>query len=635
MRRIRSHILILLTIASSLTFAQSVSDSLSILSTVEQQNKFHTKFDKQLNTYYLTAGFRYGHNFGKSHISIFENFNSTFIKSGEKSIRDEQVFSILGAHDFNPSLSSGIYVNSVILSDNRRIEINQASASSVNIFTGYKPQEKIALTPFIGIANNRQIGQSDNGLIYGAEGLIDDLHVSDFSISSEIKFRNEDISPRKNTQRYLNFYLVNDFEGDVSNFVNIKYIQQRKDFYYEADSITSREFDVVNNIQSRIESSYMIQDRLYINRIFNLFTLDLTGKAIWRNIDRNTRYRTLQNISSSIFDTKINELRLEFESAAGYSGKIFNGSLRMLISERDEKHITKNFDGAPNIFFEERSRLESRKNNNSTRASVSLLGEFRLSGTDRLLISLFQNKLRYDTPSDDNFDDRDELLSIVRLRYSKKLNPFFEAFVSAEGTYNHIVYILAERSSNNNLNRILRLAAGGDYRGKNVSSLNSFEVSANYTVYDFEDLNPNFRSFSFRQFTAVDSSQIKLNNRFTLGFYGYIKLSEQGDLRWASFSTKPTRYLEELFGEPKIILNYDAVSLAMGVRYFSLKTFNYDKRRRVLFSRYRSLGPTTEVIIFSSQSLYFRIYGWYEFINLNFDTDAEQANVMMEVKWNF
>ena len=78
---------------------------------------------------------------------------------------------------------------------------------------------------------------------------------------------------------------------------------------------------------------------------------------------------------------------------------------------------------------------------------------------------------------------------------------------------NHIVYIYAEESANNNINRILRLSTGGTYSGANVSSTNSFEVSANYTVYDFEDLVPNYQSYSFRQFTAMDSSQNKIRQQ--------------------------------------------------------------------------------------------------------------------------
>jgi len=325
---------------------------------------------------------------------------------------------------------------------------------------------------------------------------------------------------------------------------------------------------------------------------------------------------------------------LELESMASFKSSIFNGSLRIIYSERDEKHLAKNFKETSSIFFEDRVRQESSKNNNSLRASVSFIGSLDLSASDKLYISIFQNKLRYDTPSSENFDDRDEILSIARIRYSKQLTPFFEAFVNAEGTLNHIVYIFAEKSSNNNINRIIKLSSGGNYSGKNISSLNSFEVSANYTVYDFEDLNPTYRSFSFRQFTAVDSSLIKLNKQLAFSLYGYVRLSEQGELKWISFSNRPTRFLEEIYGEPKLNFRYSGILFSIGARYFSINTYSYKLREKFIESKYLSIGPVTE-IYFLINSLSFRLYGWYEFIEVNNLKGREQANLLMEMNWYF
>ena len=78
----------------------------------------------------------------------------------------------------------------------------------------------------------------------------------------------------------------------------------------------------------------------------------------------------------------------------------------------------------------------------------------KLSQNDLVTISLYQSKLIFDTKSGLNDDDRDELLSMIRLRYLKRLNPYFTAFINAEGTYGHTVYLFASRSSNNNTNRI-------------------------------------------------------------------------------------------------------------------------------------------------------------------------------------
>jgi hypothetical protein len=215
------------------------------------------------------------------------------------------------------------------------------------------------------------------------------------------------------------------------------------------------------------------------------------------------------------------------------------------------------------------------------------------------------------------------------------LTPFFETFVNAEGTYNHTVYIFSERSSNNNINRIISFSAGSAYSGKNVTSSNTFGVSANYTVYDFEDLNPNYQSFSFRQMTASDTTVIKLNNILSLAFYGYAKFSEQGDFKWKTFSTRPNRFLREIYTEPKLVYRLNNFSFSAGLRIFSLNSYNYKGKERTISSEYLSTGPLTEVLLSLRDSLYLRFYGWYEFISATNSPDKELVNFNFQVNWSF
>jgi hypothetical protein len=252
-----------------------------------------------------------------------------------------------------------------------------------------------------------------------------------------------------------------------------------------------------------------------------------------------------------------------------------------------------------------------------------------------LSFNLLQNKLKYDTQSLVNFDDRDELLSILRLRYSRQFTPFFLGFIYAEGTINHIVYLFSQKSSNNNINRIIRLQAGGNYSGKNISMLNSFEVSANYTVYDFEDLNPNSRSYSFRQFTALDSTRIVMSRILYFQLYGYVKLSEQGDFKWSSFSIRPARYLQEIYCEPKITFKYYDLFYSLGMRYFSLNNYNYKGKEKIKNSEYYSFGPVIDIFLSMNRRLYLKIYGWYEFITTGGELKREQANLSFAMNWNF
>lgn len=629
------HAVIIILCLSAKTFSQNVVDSLSFIQTGKVTNNLLTDFNKQLNTYLFAAALNFEKSFNNISFRINENYNSSFIRSAIKSVRDEHYLAISSSYKLNPSLNIGILANNNILSDSRNIEINQASQSSAAFFTQYQPEQKIYLSPFFGYINNEQIGQKDFGYLYGAEALINEVKFSDNTLYSQIKFRNEDISPRKNIMRFYNFILTNDLGQNSGNIINAGYSQNRKDFYFAPDTITAMEFNISNNIQSRIESDYFLQDRFTTKKFLNLFDLDLTGKFLWRTVDRDTRYKSLLLNSPSIFDTKINELKIDFESIAAYNSPFFNGSLGLMYSERDENHLTKNLDGTNPILYEERSELENRKNNKALRATLVLNGSFNLSKTDIISLSLYQNKLKYDTPSTQNFDDRDEMLSIARLQYAKLLTPFFEFFITTEATINRIVYIFSEKSSNNNINRIIRLNTGGNYRGKNFTTLNSFEVSANYTVYDYEDITPNYKSFSFRQFTARDSSSLKLSRDLKFSSYGYVKLSEQGDLKWASFSTHPTRYLQEIFSESKFTVNFEPVWFSLGARIFSLNTYSYKISEKIPDSKFLSLAPLSEITILMKQSLYLRLYGWYEFITLNDSDRRQQVNLSIQMNWNF
>lgn len=608
---------------------------MDFIHTAPQQNILSSVFDKQLNIYSLNTILQFHKSFDPLLLDVSENYSSTFIKSTQNSTRDEHFFSASGNYLLLPELSFGILANNNIYSDSRQIDINQASSSSVTAFSQIMPQQRITIAPFAGYTSNSQVGEVNNGPVYGGEGFINGLSFSGTEITSLLKFKNEDISPRKNTLRYIDFSAVNVLEKNVSDSITYQYYEDRKDFYFEADSITSAQFNVVNNIQSRIETDNIFQNILNYNRFLEGFNEILVGTVSWKTIDRDTRYRSILLPSSSIFDTKVNEMKLELETTTEYHTQIFNGALKLNYSERDENHITKNFPGINQVFYLERQDIESRKNNIAKRIALSLIGFINLSDDDKIFFSLLQNKLRYDTPSPENFDDRDELLSIARIKYIRTITPFFDAFINLEGTLNHIVYIYSESSSNNNINRIIKLESGGDYHGKNFFSTNSFSVMANYTVYDFEDINPTYRSFSFRQFSANDSSRIILTDNLSFIHNGYIKLSEQGDLKWASFSTHPTRFLEEIFSEPKFAAYLGQLSFTFGARFFSLSTFDYNGTQKVLNSSYVSVGPLTEFSYSIYNNLSFILTGWFAYVSVTNLANSEQANLNMQLNWKF
>lgn len=626
--------LIVIIFSAELLIAQQFSDSLQYSFTYLPSNRIFSNFDKQLNTYFLNTGFDFAGSHSRFQYQVNQDFRSTLVKTNTSSIRDEQNLSMMGKYDFNRFWNLGISANSNILSDDRQLAINQATINQAALFSKLELSEEILFVPYGGFSDNRQVGENDFGPIYGLEASGRNLDFTGFEVNSLFRFENEDISPRKNLLRFFNLGVINPFNPEVSNLIQTQFTQSRKDFYFPADSIISSKFNVNNNIEGRTETIFLLQDKLTYNRLFNAFAMELAGRINLRNIDRDTRYRSLEDQNPSAFDTQVDEFTIGLESSIYYNTEFANVVIRLNYFERDEKHITKRYEGSNENFYEQRSELEASKNNNSSRATISLSGNINVSRSDRFSLSLFHSKLKYDTPSSNNDDDRDELLTILRLRYSKYFTPFFQAFMNAEGTLSHAVYLFASRSANNNINRVLRLAMGGHYIGAKFSSLNNFEVSANYTVYDFEDIASNLRSISFRQFTATDSTQYKFNAILSFILTAYVKLTDQGELDWNDFAERPKRYLQEIFGSPKIGVNFNNAFFALGFRYFSLRTFNYKERERIPDTRFLSIGPLFEILI-GSNSLHLSVNSWYEFISVNDGDDRERLNLILAMNWKF
>ena len=619
---------------SQKTFAQIEVDSVQYSVPISSLNRLFSNFDKQLNTYYLNTGFDlYGSN-SKFEYRINQSFRSTLLKSNQNSIRDEGSLFALGKYQINNGWKQGIAIRSNIVSDDRQLGINQAVINQIVTLSEMNFLRGLTLTPYGGYSDNRQVNEIDTGPLYGLEGRLNDLGLVDFDLTSVLRLENEDISPRKNTIRFLDLIVTNPFDLQVTNSFNSRFSQYRKDFYLAADSITSAEFDINNNIESRTETAFLLQDRLTYGNLFDLFELELNGKINFRTIDRNTRYKSTKVQSANIFDTQVDELGIVVESGLLYKTEFADARLNINYTERDEKHLTKRFEGIDESFYELRSELEGRKNNNSYRATVSIQSNVYLSRKDQLTLSLFHSKLKYDTPSAENDDDRDELLTIGRLRYTRYLSPFFQLFTNLEGTVSHLVYLFASRSANNNINRVLRLSAGGYYNGAKFSSLNNFEVSANYTVYDFQDVTSNLRSISFRQFTATDSTNYRITGNFSFVLTAYAKLTTQGELDWGNFSEAPQRYLQEIFADPKFGIVSNSSFFALGLRYFSLNTFKYNKSERVIDSEFLSIGPLFEIVI-GTKMLFLKLNSWYEFISDNSNIDRERLNFILTMNWNF
>ncbi|MGQ7720772.1 hypothetical protein [Melioribacter sp. OK-6-Me] len=599
----------------TLADAQVLKDSSFYSINSLSEKLLRNSVDKQLNTHIFNTRLSYNYILSDLFVGLEENFNSTVVKSADKNIKDEQYFRLLLRYKFNNYFRTGILFYNNLYKDNRPLSINKTYVTQATFFAGFQPWEKFEMTAFGGKSSNNQIDETDNGLVYGAEINLAPTNIDEFIFSSFMKFQNEDISPRKNSFRYVKFELNNELEN-LRNFISFNYSVQKRDFYFKADSITSYEFGINNNIQSRDEANYQIIDRLTFGQSNSPLKMGLLGKLYWKQVKRVTRYVSIINTTSSSFDSEIQEMNLELGSNVDYTTDKLKVLFKFTYSERDENHKPREIEGLSQIIFNQRANTEALKNNFSKIAHISLSSLYKITSNDLLTFNLYHRKLQYDTPSAENYDDRDELLSTATLTYLKKLSRIFAAFINLEGTFNKTVYIFSQRSSNNNVQRILKLGTGGIIESNKFRSVNTAEVSANYTVFDYEKLNPNYKSFSYRHLLLKDSTLAAVFNNINFFVTTYIKFSEQGDFNWDNFSASPIRFLSEFYAEPKLIFDIEGLKVGFGIRYFLLDAYNYASGlEKKLASTYKSIGPIASARYIINNKIDFTFDGIYEFIS--------------------
>ncbi|MGK9367817.1 hypothetical protein ACSSWA_02835 [Melioribacter sp. Ez-97] len=609
------YLVLILPPINNLSEAQVLMDS-SLYSVDSFSDKIlRNTVDKQLSTHIFNTRLNYNYRLSGLFAGLDENFSSTVIKSTEKNIKDEQYLRFLIQYKFNNYIKTGILFYNNLYRDSRPLSINKTNVTHTSFYVGSRLWEKLDITAFGGKSTNSQIDETDEGIIYGGEINLAPTNINEFILSSFMKYQNEDISPRKNAIRYVKFDLNNELDNLI-NQISFNYSEQRRDFYFKADSITSSEFGINNNIQTRKESNYHISDRLTFAQLNSPLKFELAGKLSWKQVERSTRYVSALNISGSSFDSEIGEMNLELGANVDYTTETLKSTLRFTYSERDENHKPRAIEGLSQIIFNQREKTESLKNNFSKIANVSFSTLYKITTNDLLTFNLYHRKLQYDTPSPDNYDDRDELLSTAALTYLKKLSRIFAAFINLEGTFNKTVYIFSQRSSNNNVQRILKFGTGGIIESGKFRSVNTAEVSANYTVFDYEKLNPNYKSFSYRHLMLKDSTLTNVWKNLNFFVTSYVKYSEQGDFNWDNFSASPVRFLTEFYAEPKLILNIEGFNIGFGIRYFLLDTYNYTAGlQKKLASTYKSVGPIASARYIISDKIDFSFDGTYEFIS--------------------
>jgi hypothetical protein len=607
------------------------------LDSLQRTRQVSIALERNINTFNWFGGASVDTLFGSTRITLAERYVSNVIlrekgsaATGPQLQSNQQNISLLLSHPASKVINAQAFWSSLVYSDNKAVGLNNASSHSVLGGVEYVPSPIISLNPMLGYRWDNQPGGDDRGLTYniGARTRTP-LVVDGYSIAGSAQFHEDRLNPRVLESHFAQLGAQKTFLGNTRDSLEAGFRRTRREFY----TLSS------NDIESRIEDAFFISNLLDYE-VTDRFLTSLYVSINGRVLNKDVRYMAARPVNA--FDTRIEELRLDGYLQASYreSENGFAMSARMGYGERDETHSAKPLEGIPlsqQPLFDSQNKLEKRKDNLSRRTSVAGTAEIPVSLSDRVFVSGAASVLRYDTPSEENVEDRDELLVAVTIATTHRISQYLELGIGLDGNLSHTVYLFKDRSANNNYNRILRLSPRVLYRPfKQVVSQNMFEVLANYTVYDFEQQAAQVRSFSYRQFSWVDSTSVELTGRIGLDFFAYLKLYERGQLRWSEFRERTENSFADNTYAFQVRFSPHARTLfAVGIRYFSQSRYLYEGSVRKLDTVFRSIGPTCAILWDLNSFGQITLKGWYERRTQTKGDSRSLANMSMNIFVNF
>jgi len=606
------------------------------------RNFLYSNLDNQVQSLNLVSKLNISHSFKKINFYAKNYYSSAVTRLKPNLYRDFDNVKTGVGYNLNDNLNLSMNYLGFFYSDEKTISF-KGSSSNFLFLSGYY-ENTFNSAAFWSRLNSgykfeSQIGEFDRGPALNAEMDIQNLNLSDYLIDAYLKLGYEYLLPRRNNFIISSFHVGKSYSGNlVQNELDGNISRIKKDSYLPADDLTRQQFGVSNNIEKRTETILRVFNRLdyFISQPL-AFTLNLN--PYYRDVIKENAYIPLSSTSPpSFYDTEIQELNIAGEAVLNLDlNKLsFQGKISYL--ERDVKYYLLNPRRLSPNFVKEKEKLESSKNNHSSKVTLTGNIFFSPSLRNRFEIAGSTSLFKYDTPSSENTDDRDELniIAYVSHRYNNLVNLLL--ITSVDLNLYHTVYIFAQKSANNNWNRILRFTSKSFFTPfKNFRTINTISVLANYTVYDFEDILSSVKSFSFRQFNAKDSTILNFSPEVGIRIYGELKLYERGELNWKEFSSRPLSYYEDRIINPELFY-YLTKSLVIygGYKYFEQRRFNYTNGVRVFDASIRTYGPVGRLRLEYKKNSFLELvanYDRYEYGGAS--PSANNLNLFVNALWNF
>jgi hypothetical protein len=572
-------------------------------------------FDKLLNSFIMRgdAGGAFRLPFGI--LSLRQQYRGRALRTVNTSVRDDEDFSFLLRTPIDDEWSVLVGNATIFSADSRALQLNRLLTSALLGGIEWKPFPHWRMSVQSGSEYNEQLGIIDRGWTIAGRTTINNERLESLNLFVDGSFaRSALTNNRVNQQSNIAMTISRTFDGGEEFELSGNYYTQRRDFHSSILGGQTPGGTMTSNvIESRGEqglraitrlvypvASWFVLDaqgiveRATVNRTFQSYVEGSPFTAVDRTVEQTRLYMTLSG--------RVALQKLSLWGEVQYEGRDeFNRVLPQSVQQFPIRE--------PDLLA--LRAVETQRDFLSSRVRMYLQGAYTLTPRDTLKAVYSQTLLRYDTPSDVNYDDRDELTVFANVGYGKRVSPLLSAGIFAEARLLHTVFVKAQRSAQNNWVRTVRLVPSIRYQSLSFTMQPEFELLANYTSFDFESQIGSVQSFSFRQLAYRDSLTVYCTPTLTIDIRPQIRYFERGEFRWDSFTEVPRDRTMEIFVRGLLITQRETSRYGLGIRY-------YDLHQQPIFLgaspefRLTSIAPEVLIDWQVSQNSLLRLNGWYE-----------------------
>lgn len=510
----------------------------------------------------------------------------------------------------------------------RDVRTPLSSGENVNGAVGarYEPVKGDWIEALVGAEHSSQLGVRATGPLAGITAGVTNLMVEEWELTARsLADWNAMDERRTNTDLVVSANALRNLEEGSTLSLSAEYAGQHRDFLSTIVSDKPDELLVESRGERRLTVAssmlYNVTSALSIMAVGNVFV-----NAIDRSYGSFLASAPITGVNRNLF-----EFLLDIGGEVVYTMQSFTLFGRVGLFRRDEEN------GVQPLFAVDESAVatlrtqEVQRDNSTMRTNMLGRLDFRPTERDTVRAECSGSLMRYDTPSALNYDDRDELSLLASLSYARRLSPVVSVALTLSGQNLHVVFLRAQRSAQNNVNRVIRLSPIVYITGSVVTMQPQCEVLANYTVYDFEETAGATRSYSFRQMSYRDSMRVQLTPALHIEAQLLLRYSERSSLSWTDFAETPQVSNSEYLAKMLIFSSGTGWSIGAGARayQFRLSTLVLSADQGGSLGSLRFWAPETAIRYTTLGGSTLSLSGWYEFQTVNEGSRRELPNLLL------